>query len=73
MTGAETARRILDRNGLYDVRVERVRGTLTDHYDPRTKVVRLSDATSGARSFAAVGVAAHECGHAVQHSEGYAP
>lgn len=73
MTGAETARRILDQNGLYDVRVEHVRGNLTDHYDPRTKVVRLSDATYGARSVAAVGVAAHECGHAVQHSEGYAP
>ena len=73
MTGAETARRILDRNGLYDVRVEHVRGNLTDHYDPRTKVVRLSDATYGARSVAAVGVAAHECGHAVQHSEGYVP
>lgn len=73
MTGAETARRILDRNGLYDVRVEHVRGNLTDHYDPRTKVVHLSDATYGARSVAAVGVAAHECGHAVQHSEGYAP
>lgn len=73
MTGAETARRILDRNGLYDVRVEHVRGNLTDHYDPRTKVLRLSDATYGARSVAAVGVAAHECGHAVQHSEGYVP
>lgn len=73
MTGAETARRILDRNGLYDVRVEHVRGNLTDHYDPRTKVVRLSDATYSARSVAAVGVAAHECGHAVQHSEGYQP
>ena len=73
MTGAETARRILDRNGLYDVRIEHVRGNLTDHYDPRTRVLRLSDATYGARSVAAVGVAAHECGHAVQHSEGYAP
>ncbi|MDO4292987.1 MAG: zinc metallopeptidase [Eubacteriales bacterium] len=73
MTGAETARRILDRNGLYDVKVEHIRGNLTDHYDPRTKVVRLSDATYSATSVAAVGVAAHECGHAMQDSEGYEP
>ena len=69
MTGAETARRILDRNSLCGVRVEHE----DDDHIPRTKVVRLSDATYGARSVAAVGVAAHECGHAVQHSEGYAP
>ena len=73
MTGAQAARRILDRNGLYDVKVEQIRGNLTDHYDPRTKVLRLSDATYGASSVAAVGVAAHECGHAVQDSEAYEP
>ena len=73
MTGAQAARRILDRNGLYDVKVEYIRGNLTDHYDPRTKVLRLSDATYGASSVAAVGVAAHECGHAVQDSEAYEP
>lgn len=73
MTGAQAARRILDRNGLYDVKVEHIRGNLTDHYDPRTKVLRLSDATYGASSVAAVGVAAHECGHAVQDSEAYEP
>lgn len=73
MTGAQAARKILDRNGLYDVKVEHIRGNLTDHYDPRTKVLRLSDATYGASSVAAVGVAAHECGHAVQDGEGYEP
>lgn len=73
MSGAQAARIILDRNGLYDVRIEHVSGNLTDHYDPGTKVLRLSDATYSAGSVAAVGVAAHECGHAVQHSEGYVP
>lgn len=73
MTGAQTARRILDQNGLYNVKVEHINGNLTDHYDPRSKVLRLSDATYGASSVAAVGVAAHECGHAVQDSEGYEP
>lgn len=73
MTGAQTARRILDQNGLYDVTVEHINGNLTDHYDPRSKVLRLSDATYGAVSVAAVGVAAHECGHAVQDAEGYEP
>ena len=73
MTGAQAARRILDKNGLYDVKVEHIRGTLTDHYDPRTKVLRLSDATYASSSVAAVGVAAHECGHAVQDSESYEP
>lgn len=73
MTGAQTARRILDQNGLYQVKVEHINGNLTDHYDPRSKVLRLSDATYGASSVAAVGVAAHECGHAVQDSKGYAP
>ncbi|MFI3212610.1 MAG: zinc metallopeptidase [Eubacteriales bacterium] len=73
MTGAQVARRILDQNGLYEVGVEHIGGTLSDHYDPRTKMVRLSDSTYGANSVAAVGVAAHECGHALQHKEEYVP
>ncbi len=73
MTGAEVARRILDRNGLQHVRVERVSGNLTDHYDPRADVVRLSDSVYNSATIAAVGVAAHEVGHAVQHSSGYTP
>jgi len=73
MTGAEVARAILDRNGLYDVQVQPVRGSLTDHYDPRTRVVRLSDAVYYSSSISAVGVAAHETGHAIQHRTGYAP
>ena len=73
MTGADAARRILDMNGLYHVRVEYVRGHLNDHFDPRANVIRLSDATYGSTSVAAVGVAAHEAGHAVQHATGYAP
>ena len=73
MTGAETARRILDSQGLYDVQVRPVRGNLTDHYDPRTKTVNLSQSVYGSSSVAAVGVAAHECGHAVQHASQYAP
>ena len=73
LTGAEAARRVLDAAGLYHVRVERVRGHLTDHYDPRENVIRLSDATYGSTGIAAVGVAAHEAGHAVQHAVGYVP
>jgi len=73
MTGAQTARRILDQNGLYNVKIEHVSGNLTDHYDPRSKVLRLSDSTYSSTSVAAVGVAAHECGHAVQDNEGYEP
>ncbi|MGN0178665.1 MAG: zinc metallopeptidase [Monoglobaceae bacterium] len=73
LTGADAARRILDMNGLYNVRIERVSGDLTDHYDPRTNVVRLSDATYSSQSVGAIGVAAHEVGHAVQHATGYAP
>ena len=73
MTGREAAEEVLRRAGIYDVRVERVAGNLTDHYDPRTKVLRLSDATYGSDSIAAVGVAAHECGHAIQHAQGYVP
>ena len=70
-TGAEVARQILDRNGLYDVPVEPVRGTLTDHYDPTARVVRLSEPVYYGRSIAAVSVASHECGHALQHQESY--
>jgi len=73
MTGRDAARLILDRNGLYDVRIEQVAGNLTDHYDPRTNVIRLSASTYNVQSAAAVGVAAHEAGHAVQHAEGYGP
>lgn len=73
MTGAEVAQRILDRNGVRDVRVEHVSGNLTDHYDPRTQTVNLSDAVYGSTSVAALGVAAHECGHVMQHESGYMP
>ena len=73
LTGAETARRILDANGLYDVRVEHISGQLTDHYDPTQKVVRLSDDVYGRATIAAVGVAAHETGHALQHADSYVP
>lgn len=72
-TGAETARRILDENGLYNIRVERISGSLTDHYDPSAGVVRLSDSVYCSDSVAAVGVAAHETGHAVQHATNYMP
>ncbi len=72
-TGREVARMILDRNGLYDVRIEPVGGQLTDHYDPRTKVIRLSRDVYNGSSIAAVSVAAHETGHALQHGEGYFP
>ena len=70
-TGADAARMILDSNGLYHVRIERVSGNLTDHYDPKAEVIRLSDSVYGSASVAAVGVAAHEAGHAVQHATGY--
>lgn len=73
MTGAEAAQQVLKNAGIYDVRVEHVSGNLTDHYDPRSKVLRLSDSVYGQTSVAAVGVAAHECGHAIQHARGYAP
>lgn len=73
ITGAEAAEQVLHRAGIYDVRIERVGGNLTDHYDPRTKVLRLSDSVYGQTSVAAVGVAAHECGHAIQHAKGYGP
>jgi Zn-dependent membrane protease YugP len=64
---------ILNNNGLSDVRIERVRGNLSDHYDPKSNVLRLSDTVYGNRSAAAIGVAAHEAGHAIQHAQGYAP
>ena len=73
LTGAQTAEMILRSAGITDVRIEHISGQLTDHYDPRAKVVRLSDSVYGASSIAAVGVAAHECGHAVQHARMYAP
>ena len=73
ITGAEAAERVLRGAGIYDVRVEHIAGNLTDHYDPRSKVLRLSDSVYGSTSVAAVGVAAHECGHAIQHAKGYAP
>ncbi len=73
MTGADAARKILDMNGLYNVRVEYINGHLNDHFDPRTNVIRLSDATYNSTSVAALGVAAHEAGHAVQHATGYLP
>lgn len=73
MTGAQVAMEILRRNGITDVAVAHVSGNLTDHYDPRRKVVNLSDATYNSPSVAAVGVAAHECGHVCQHYYGYVP
>ena len=71
MTGAQVARRILADNGISDVDVERVAGTLSDHYDPRNRVLRLSEGVHDSRSMAAFGVAAHEVGHAIQHAQGY--
>ena len=72
-TGAEVARRILDAHGLFEVRIERVHGNLTDHYDSSARVLRLSDSVYDNSSASAVGVAAHEVGHAIQHAERYAP
>lgn len=73
MTGYDAARLILDRNGLYDVQIEQIAGNLTDHYDPKANVIRLSDAVFSTPSIAAVGVAAHEAGHAVQYATNYGP
>lgn len=73
MTGYDAARRVLDANGLYSVRIERVSGNLTDHYDPRNNVIRLSDSVYHQTSTAAIGVAAHEAGHAIQYAQNYAP
>ena len=73
LTGAEAAQRVLRHNGVTGVRIERVSGNLTDHYDPRTNVIRLSDSVYSSTSTAAIGVAAHEAGHAVQYAKDYAP
>lgn len=73
MTGAMAAQKVLQIAGIHDVRIEHISGQLTDHYDPRTKTLRLSDSTYSSNSVAAVCVAAHECGHAVQHQQHYAP
>ena len=73
MTAEQAAQYILQSSGIYDVRIERIRGNLTDHYSPSDKVLRLSDSVYGSTSVAAIGVAAHECGHAVQHHVGYGP
>lgn len=73
LSAAQVCRQILDENGLFAVRVERVAGNLTDHYDPRSNVIRLSDSVYNSTSVAAIGVAAHEAGHAVQYSVGYVP
>ena len=72
-SGAEAAKRVLEANGVYDVKIERVSGNLTDHYDPKTNIIRLSDTVYDARNISAVGVAAHEAGHAVQYAKGYSP
>lgn len=69
----DVAALLLHKAGIFDVRIERVRGSLTDHYSPNEKVLRLSDSVYGSTSVAAIGVAAHECGHAIQHNEGYFP
>lgn len=73
MTGFDAARKILDANGLYNIRIEQVAGELTDHYDPKAGVIRLSSGVYGSTSAAAIGVASHEAGHAVQHAVGYFP
>ena len=73
LTGADVAQRILQANGINGVRIEGIRGSLTDHYDPRTKTLRLSEGVHGTRSIAAAGIAAHEVGHAIQHAQNYGP
>ena len=73
LTGAEAAQRVLSANGVRGVRIDRVSGNLTDHYDPKTNVIRLSDSVYSSTSTAAIGVACHEAGHAVQYAENYAP
>ncbi len=72
-TAREVARRILDENGLYNIQIEYISGNLTDHYDPSANVIRLSDTVYNSTSVAAIGVAAHEVGHAIQHAQGYGP
>lgn len=73
ITGAQAAEKILNSQGIYDVRIGRVSGNLTDHYNPSDKTLNLSDSVYSSTSVAAIGVAAHECGHAIQHAKGYAP
>ena len=73
LTGAEAAQRVLSANGVMGVRIERVSGNLTDHYDPKTNVIRLSDSVHSSTSVAAIGVACHEAGHAVQYAQNYGP
>lgn len=73
LTGAQIARRMLDENGLSNVEIQPIAGSLTDHYDPSTRVVRLSEDVYGVSSVSAMAVACHECGHAVQHARGYVP
>ena len=73
LTGEQVAQQILNEAGIQDVSIERIGGDLTDHYDPKNKVLRLSDSVYGSTSVAAIGVAAHECGHAIQHQVGYVP
>ncbi len=73
LTARQVARQILDENGLYDVQIEHISGNLTDHYDPKAKVIRLSDSVDNSTSVAAIGVAAHEVGHAIQHATDYTP
>ncbi len=73
ITGAQAAKQVLEANGIYDVRIEPVAGQLTDHYDPRDKVIRLSEPVYASSSTAALGVACHEAGHAIQYAEGYGP
>lgn len=73
ITGAEAAKRVLQNNGVYNVQIQRTAGNLTDHYDPKANVIRLSDSVYDSTSTAAIGVACHEAGHAVQYAENYAP
>lgn len=73
VTGAQAARRVLDSQGLHNVQIEPIRGELSDHYDPRTRVLRLSEGVYGVPSIAAIGIAAHEAGHAIQHAKAYNP
>ena len=73
LTGAQAAQKLLHSQGIYDVQIRHISGSLTDHYDPRNKTLSLSDAVYNATTVAAIGVAAHECGHAMQHAKGYVP
>ena len=73
ITGAQAARKILDQNGLYNIKIAHVDGNLTDHYSPNESIIRLSDSTYNSDSVAAIGVAAHECGHAIQYQQNYSP